>query len=658
MSDRKPWRLRDRALGPYMERRRPTPHAADRLLSFMAAPIIARFSAGSLGLARRVAGVESFSDEVAALSDDGLRDAAQALRPRFSAEGLSPTLVAQCFALTREASHRHLGKRHYPVQLMGAWALLDGMLAEMATGEGKTITAALAAATASLAGMPVHVITVNDYLASRDAEELGPVYRALGLSVGCVMQPDGEDLRRAAYGADITYVTSKELGFDYLRDRLALQQRRSRGNLALDRLFDGSASKLRLTGLGFAIVDEADSILIDEARTPLIIAARDDAAQSIDHAKALQMAASLRPGEHYELLIDRRAAELTDRGREFLATITASFGGVWRYRRAREEIARQALAALHLYERDHQYIVRDGKVEIVDEYTGRVAEGRKWEHGLHQMIEAKEQAELSPRDQTSARITYQSLFRRYARLAGMSGTAAEHRSELWAVYGLRTVRIPTHRPVRRRCTGRILYPDAGSRWEAVAEAAARTAAAGRPVLVGTRSVAASERISRCLADRGLLHTVLNAHQDRDEAEIVALAGQPQRITVATNMAGRGTDIRLADGIAELGGLHVILTEYHESRRIDRQLIGRGARQGDPGSWEAIVCADDALFTLHVPWLVRLLRVWGHSEMRMKPNLLRVVAQLVAERKYVRDRRSVLRVERNAAKQLAFVGGVE
>jgi preprotein translocase subunit SecA len=531
--------------------------------------------------------------------------------------------------------------------------LLDGMLAEMATGEGKTITAALAAAAAALAGMPVHVITVNDYLASRDAEELGPVYRALGLSVGCVMQPDGEDVRRAAYGADVTYVTSKELGFDYLRDRLVLQGRRTCSNLALDRLLEGTAAKLRLTGLGFAIVDEADSILIDEARTPLIIAARDDTAHPVDHAKALEMAAAMCPGDHYDLLVDRRAAELTDQGREVLAAVATPLGGVWRYRRAREEMARQALAALHLYRRDHQYIVRDGKVEIVDEYTGRVAEGRKWEHGLHQMIEAKEQVELTSRDQTSARITYQSLFRRYARLAGMSGTAAEHRSELWVVYGLRTVRIPTHRPVRRRCAGRTLHADASSRWEAVAEAAASTAAAGRPVLVGTRSVAASERISRCLAERGLPHTVLNARQDRDEAEIVALAGQPQRITVATNMAGRGTDIRLADGIPELGGLHVIVTEYHESRRIDRQLIGRGARQGDPGSWQAIISMEDALFTLHVPWL---LRVFGWGRMPMNPDVLRVVAQLVAERKHARERRAVLRVERNAAKQLAFAGG--
>jgi preprotein translocase subunit SecA len=258
----------------------------------------------------------------------------------------------------------------------------------------------------------VHVITVNDYLASRDAQELGPVYRALGLSVGCVQQPDDEARRRAAYGADVTYVTSKELGFDYLRDRLVLRHRRNHDDAALDRLLDGAAANLRLNGLGFAIVDEADSILIDEARTPLIIASRDDAADTFDYAGALRLAAALRPGEHYELLPERRSAELSSRGRERLAVAAARLGGVWRYRRAREEITQRAIAALHVYQRDREYILRDNKVEIVDEYTGRVAEGRKWEHGLHQLIEAKENAELSPRDQTSARITYQSLFRR------------------------------------------------------------------------------------------------------------------------------------------------------------------------------------------------------------------------------------------------------
>jgi preprotein translocase subunit SecA len=656
MPDLKPWRLDDPAPGINLERFKNDDHALDRMLAAIGAPAMARFTIGIRRLRRRAAGVEALADEIAELSDDALVSAAQALRPQFVAKGLTVPLVTRCFALVREASGRRVGLRHYPEQLMGGWALLDGMLAEMATGEGKTITATLAAAAAALAGMPVHVITVNDYLASRDAQELAPLYGALGLTVGCVQQPDAEDARRAAYRSDITYVTGKELGFDYLRDQLARERRRDRGIPAVDRLFDGAAANSRLTGLGFAIVDEADSILIDEARTPLIIAARDDSADVVHYTTALRIAGSLRPGEHYELVAGRRRAELSDRGREHLAAVAISVGGVWRYRRAREDIASQALAALHLYERDREYIVRDGKVEIVDEYTGRVAEGRKWEHGLHQLIETKEQAELSPRDVTSARITYQSLFRRYARLAGMTGTAAEHRTELWAVYGLKIVRIPTHRPVRRLRMGRALYLHSESRWDAVAASAERFSKAGRPVLIGTRSVAASESISRRLTGLGLVHTVLNARQDRDEATVVALAGQPGRITVATNMAGRGTDIRLAEHVAGIGGLHVIVTEYHESRRIDRQLIGRGARQGDPGSWEAIVALDDALFTLHVPKLVQFVRAIRTDATPGNPEWLRIAAQFIAENLHARDRHTVLREERRVARQLAFVGG--
>ncbi|HEY8290023.1 MAG TPA: hypothetical protein VIG49_12200 [Acetobacteraceae bacterium] len=655
MPDRKPWRPHDPAPGPYLERSRPTPHVVDRALAALAAPVVARLGPGPHRLARRVRRIVALVDEIAALNDDAILEEAQALRPRFSAEGLSPRLVARCFALVREVSHRHLGLRHYRVQLMGGLALLDGMLTEMATGEGKTITAALAAATAALAGMPVHVVTVNDYLASRDAGELAPIYRALGLTVGCVQQPHDEHSRRAAYAADITYVTSKELGFDYLRDRLVMERRRGRTQGALDRLFDGSAAALRLTGLGFAIIDEADSILIDEARTPLIIAARDDADAPFDYARALAVAGSLQAGDHYDLLADQRTAALTEAGRSRLAETTARFGGVWRYRRAREEIAEQALAALHLYQRDREYILRDNKVEIVDEYTGRVAEGRKWEYGLHQLIEAKEHAEVTARDQTTARITYQSLFRRYARLAGMSGTAAEHTAELWSVYGLAVVRIPTHRPVQRRCVGRQMHAESAARWEAVAAAALRATQAGRPVLIGTRSVAASEEISRRLFSHGLTHTVLNARQDRDEAMVVAQAGQPGRITVATNMAGRGTDIRLAPETAACGGLHVIVTEFHESPRIDRQLVGRGARQGDPGSWEAIVALDDALFTLHRPAMARLVGLLGAARSEIVLQVLRIVAQSSAERKHARDRRAVLRSERQFDRQLAFAG---
>jgi preprotein translocase subunit SecA len=656
MPERKPWRLRDPAPGPYLSRGRAAPHAVDRALLGIAAPFAARLAPGVRSLRGRARLVEERGAEAARLPAGGLRDAADALRPMLASRGFAPDLVAQAFALVREAAHRTLGMRHYPVQLMGGWAMLDGMLAEMATGEGKTLTAALPAATAALAGMPVHVVTVNDYLAARDAAELAPLYEALGLTAACVRQPDEGAARQAAYRADVTYVTGKELAFDFLRDRLALQARGARGPQALDRLFSREAPALRLTGLGFAVVDEADSVLIDEARTPLIIAMRDDGAARIDCAAALALAASMRGDEHFRLRADARSASLTDAGRAMLDAWAEGRGGAWRHRRAREEIAEQALAALHMYRRDREYIVRENEVQIVDEYTGRVAEGRHWERGLHQLIEAKEGADLTPRDEAAARITTQSFFRRYARLSGMTGTAREHAAEFWSVYGLAVARIPTHRPIRRQGLGVQMLQDAAARWAAVADAAARAAAQGRPVLIGTRSVAASQALSLKLASRGLVHTLLNASQDRDEAGVVARAGQAGRITLATNMAGRGTDIRLAPGVSTLGGLHVIVTEYHESPRIDRQLIGRGARQGDPGTWEAIVALDDPLFALHAPRLAGLARAARLSAHPLAAALLRRAAQRAAERKHARDRATVLAAERHSARQLAFAGG--
>jgi preprotein translocase subunit SecA len=312
----------------------------------------------------------------------------------------------------------------------------------------------------------------------------------------------------------------------------------------------------------------------------------------------------------------------------------------------------QALAALYLFQRDRHYIVRDSKVHIVDEYTGRVAEGRNWERGLHQLIEAKEGATISPQNRTTARITYQSFFRRYVRLSGMSGTAKEHATEFRTVYGLDVVVVPTNRPVRRECFGCALVPTSQARWKAVADAAAREVAKGRPVLIGTRSVSASEAVSAVLTERGLEHTVLNARQDKNEAEVVAQAGQPGRITVATNMAGRGTDIRLACEVANWGGLHVVLTEYHESARIDRQLIGRCARQGDPGSWEAIVSLEDELFATHAERLRVAARRWPRD---VALETLRRSAQFGAELRHARDRRTLLAAERASRRVFAFAG---
>jgi len=540
--------------------------------------------------------------------------------------------------------------------------MLNRSLAEMETGEGKTITALLPAAAFALAGRRVHVITVNDYLASRDAEQLGPVYAALGLSVGLVVHGQSPAERRAAYGCDVTYCTNKELVFDYLRDRMALGRWRSHSRLLLDGLVQEgrAADRLLLRGLDVAVVDEADSVLIDEARTPLILSSAADADDSGDmYAQALDLARRLDEGDHWRLTPQYRSVELTPDGRSALAQFADGQAGLWAVRRAREELAERALSALHLYQRDAHYIVADDKVQIVDEFTGRIMPDRTWEFGLHQMIEAKEGCTITGRRLTLARITYQRFFRRYGHLTGMTGTAAEVAGEFAGVYGLGVTRIPTNRPLRRSETGPRLFASSDARWAAVVSSARSVRDTNRAVLIGTRSVEASERISGLLDAAGLPHRVLNARQDRQEAEIVAAAGQPGRITVATNMAGRGTDIRLDRQVREAGGLHVILTEYHEDARIDRQLYGRGGRQGDPGSHEAVASLDDELFSRFLPPALRRIAsgaVSGSGEVpRALARPLIRQAQRAAERSNAVMRQETLASDLRLNDLLAFAG---
>lgn len=645
MPERRPWRGIDIVFRPQLERRHSDSGAIDRTLHGLHATTTARISAACSQYAKRARRLESEIAKAGRFSNEELQSEAARLAYEIRVEGFAPELVSRSFALVQTAAGRHLGIRYFPVQLIGGLALLDGCFVEMATGEGKTVTAALAAATAALAGLPVHVITVNDYLAGRDAAQLAPLYRALGLSIGVIQHKDEPAARRAAYAADITYVANKEIGFDYLRDHIARARRAGK------RGPQSNSGETVLRGLGYAIVDEADSALIDEARTPLIIAERSDESR-FPYAAVLDIARSLENRTHYRIDRAHRAAQLTEAGRDEIGRHAGALSGLWRHSRAREEITEQALAALHLFECDRHYILREGKVEIVDEYTGRVAEGRNWERGLHQLIEAKEGAKITAQNTTVARITYQSFFRRYVRLAGMSGTAKEHSAEFLGVYGLKVVRIPTNRPVRRRCMGRTLHRRSEARWAAVADAAAREVGRGRAVLIGTRSVSASEAVSAVLTARGLPHTVLNARQDQNEADIVAVAGEAGRITVATNMAGRGTDIRLTPEVMMRGGLHVILTEYHESSRIDRQLVGRCARQGDPGSWEAIVSLNDELFRAHAGRLTTALQNWPN---RIALEVLRRAAQFRAESRHARDRRTLLAVERAARRMFAFAG---
>ncbi len=568
---------------------------------------------------------------------------------------VSGTPRTRAFALVHAAVERHLGMRYHAVQLAGGRALTGRNIVEMATGEGKTITAILPAALAALSGRPVHVVTVNDYLAERDASRLRPVYAALGLTVGLVKQGDDVADRRRAYAEDITYVTNKELAFDYLKDRIATAAARGEARHAVASLFSPVRDGLILRGLHVAIVDEADSVLIDEARTPLIISAdRPDEHMAEIAAHALDLAGDFAAGEHYTIDAASRLVHLTARGREAIGERAQGLTGVFRARQAREQIMGQALTALHLFKRDQHYIIVEGKVQIVDEYTGRTMPDRTWEQGLHQLIEAKEGLTLSGARETLARITYQRFFNRYLHLSGMTGTGREVAGELRAVYGLRVIRVPTNRPSRRRYLGGTLVRDAVAQWETVAGHSAAIAAAGRPVLVGTRSVEESEALAKVLTQRGLAHVVLNARQDEDEAAVIAAAGEPARITVATNMAGRGTDIALAPGIAGAGGLHVILTGHHDSTRVDRQLFGRAGRQGDPGTCESVIALDDTLFQRFAPALTRL-TARGWLPFRLALILLRRAAQGAASRANARQRRRQIIEDERLEKGLGFTG---
>ncbi|MDP2433479.1 MAG: hypothetical protein Q8O33_15850 [Pseudomonadota bacterium] len=645
----------ERSQGVYPERSDPEENAFDRWTRGAVGGALLRLRPFRARLAALAKAAGEEAEAVAMLEDAELITQTRIKSRLAMVNGdLAPAL-----ARVREAAARSLGLRPFDSQLMGAAALMAGKLAEMQTGEGKTLTAALAACVAAASGAPVHVVTVNDYLASRDAGEMGPLFEFLGLSVGIIVSGMGLDARRAAYAGDITYCTNKELVFDYLKDRVAAGGRASRAQIRVRALLGAEhQAGMLLRGLHFAIVDEADSIMIDEARTPLILAEKGPTSGDPKmYRQALDLARELSPGEHYEMSPARRELHLTENGREELYRRATALGGTWHAAKAREQLVSQALRALLLFHRDQHYLVSQArKVEIIDEYTGRVLEGRSWEQGLHQLIEAKENCMLSEHNRTLARITYQRFFRRYLRLSGMTGTAKEVAGELHAVYGLEVVAIPPNRPcVRVRERDRCL-PDAAMKWRAVADTAARLRERNLPVLIGTRSLEASEALAAVLQQMALPHRVLNARQDAGEADIVARAGQPGTITVATNMAGRGTDIRLGEGVAAAGGLHVILTEFHDSPRIDRQLIGRCARQGDPGRTLAIVACDDALFREHGGWRYRLLaRTCGHAIPPPLLTLLRRHCQRAAEHIHGRERRDTLKQDRDLDNLLAFAG---
>ncbi|MCK1734574.1 hypothetical protein IVA79_11550 [Bradyrhizobium sp. 138] len=659
MSDRaadksEAWRSRS----PYAERGDVKIAPLDYALTRALGGLVSRFENYAGRLAARVKLADECAPMFTDLNDEELAAAARQLRGPLLRHGFRPDLVARSFALVREATFRTLGLRHHAVQLQGAWAMLDGRFAEMHTGEGKTLTALPAAITAALSGRPVHVITVNDYLAARDAEELGPIYRALGLTVGVIQHDDEAEQRRAAYACDVTYGVNKEIAFDYLRDGLKLGNRRSHASRMAGKLSGADMPPLLLRGLYFAIVDEADSILIDEARTPLIIAGADsNPLPPSVFSEALGFADKLTPHVDFVLSGNAQDVALTPEGSETLKKLSHGLSGIWEARKAREELVNYALAALHHYKIDQHYVVVDGKVQIIDEFTGRIAEGRSWQHGLHQLIEAKEKCEITERHETQTSITYQRFFRRYLHLCGMSGTISEVAGELRAVYDVPVVRIPTHRPSRRTSRGTRMFRTAEQKWSAVVDTVLDHRRAGRATLIGTRAIETSELLSKLLDAAGIDHVVLNAHHDRQEAEIVAQAGGAGRVTVATNMAGRGTDIKLGEGVEAKGGLHVVLTEFHESARIDRQLIGRGGRQGQPGTYEIIASLEDELPRVFAPGLAaildRMLTGKGTPIPAALARILQLYAQDRAQRLQYRIRQQTLRLQDQRDNMLAF-----
>ena len=528
---------------------------------------------------QRVERINALEPGMQDLSDAQIRERADAIRARLADGVALDDVLDETFALVREASWRTLGQRHFDVQIIGAMVLHEGRIAEMKTGEGKTLTATAAVALNALTGNGVHLVTVNDYLASRDAAWMSPVYEALGLSVGVIGAMMPEDQRRQAYAADITYGTNSEFGFDYLRDNMAVR-------------LDDCVQR----GHTFCIVDEVDSILIDEARTPLIISGVPEAAADTYYRFA-RIVPTLKKGDDYEVDEKHRTVAPLESGVE---KVERALGIDHLYLDIHGQLVNhfiQALKAESLFRRDKEYIVRDGEVLIVDEFTGRVLEGRRYSEGLHQAIEAKEGLKIREENQTLATITLQNYFRMYEKLSGMTGTASTEANEFHKIYETDVVSIPTHRPMVRRDENDLIFKTKDAKFNAVAAEIKEAHDRGQPVLVGTISVAVSEMLSGMLERRGVAHTVLNAKQHEQEAEIIARAGERGSVTIATNMAGRGVDIKLGEGVSDLGGLYVVGTERHESRRIDNQLRGRSGRQGDPGASRFFLSAEDDLIRI-------------------------------------------------------------
>lgn len=520
--------------------------------------------------------VETFADQMSALSDAQLKEKTDEFRARYQKGETLDQLLPEAFAVVREAAKRVLGLYPYHVQLMGGIVLHDGNISEMRTGEGKTLTATMPVYLNALSGEGVHVVTVNEYLATRDSQEMGELYNFLGMTVGLNINSKTPEEKRAAYACDITYSTNNELGFDYLRDNMVVYR-----------------NQMVQRPLNYAVVDEVDSILVDEARTPLIISGQAEKSTAL-YTRADNFIKRLKEEEDYKIDIQSKTIGLTEAGIE---KAEENFGLKNLYDIENTALTHHldnALRANYIMIRDFDYVVQEGKVLIVDQFTGRIMDGRRYSDGLHQAIEAKEGVEIEDETKTMATITFQNYFRMYKKLAGMTGTAKTEEEEFREIYNMQVIQIPTNQPVVRDDRADLLYPNLNSKFHAVVKDIKERYRKGQPVLVGTVAVETSELLSNMLDKEKVPHEVLNAKNHFKEAEIILNAGQKGAVTIATNMAGRGTDIKLGLGVAELGGLAVIGTERHESRRIDNQLRGRSGRQGDPGVSQFYLSLEDDL----------------------------------------------------------------
>ncbi|MFH0888423.1 MAG: preprotein translocase subunit SecA [Planctomycetota bacterium] len=545
---------------------------------------------------RVVDSINSFDSEIQLLSDSQLRQKTDEFRQRLKDGHTLDDILPEAFAVVREASKRTTKMRHFDVQLIGGIVLHQSKIAEMVTGEGKTVVATLAAYLNALTSKPVHIVTVNDYLAKRDREWMGPIYELLGLTVGVIQSQMDNPERKIAYNCDITYGTNSEFGFDYLRDNMKAT-------------FETQVQR----GYYYAIVDEVDSILIDEARTPHIISGPAEESTN-DYYLAERVAKQLKKDIDYIVKEKENMAILTEQGIENaqkLVGVDTFYTGKnmeWPHH------IEQSLRAKELYRNDKDYIVKDNEVIIVDEFTGRLMPGRRWSDGLHQAIEAHENIKIREENQTLATVTLQNYFRMYEKLAGMTGTALTEAMEFFSIYKLEVVTIPTNQTLIRYTNPDMVFRTEEEKFNAIVEEIARINETGRPVLVGTTSIENSEKVSDKLKRRGIKHEVLNAKHHEREAQIIAKSGQPGAVTIATNMAGRGTDIVLGEGVAKLGGLHILGTERHEARRIDNQLRGRAGRQGDPGSSQFMLCLEDHILRVFAPqWVSQLLLKLGMAE---------------------------------------------